>query len=69
MKVQNKKKIPILITHGKYDPLLPESICVETYKPLFNEGYNLTYKSYPIDHTIIMEELVEMQNFLNKYLI
>jgi phospholipase/carboxylesterase len=65
----DKKKLPMLITHGKWDPLLPEQFCSSTYQQIIKEGFNVNYKTYDIDHTIIMEELDEMKNFITKNLI
>jgi phospholipase/carboxylesterase len=49
---EGKKKLPIFITHGKYDPLLPEAFCSSTYQQIIKDQFNVTYKTYDIDHTI-----------------
>jgi phospholipase/carboxylesterase len=66
---EGKKKFPILITHGKWDPLLPEAFCSGTYQSIIRDGYNIIYKTYDIEHTIIMEELDEMKKFITNNLI
>lgn len=65
---EERKDLPILISHGKYDQLIPEPLALTTYKRLFDGKYNTKYASYEIDHTISMEELESMKEFIEKNL-
>lgn len=61
---KDKKNVPILICHGQYDPLIQEKQAKTSYQPLFDNNFNVVYKSYPIDHTISEEELNEAKKFV-----
>lgn len=46
-----------LCTHGTYDGILPFHTSKEQIGILQNAGFNITFKSYPKDHTIAENEL------------
>lgn len=63
---QGKTSIPILLAHGAYDELIPEPHAKESYKRLFDGGYDkVTYKSYDEGHSITYDELVDIKSFIN----
>lgn len=53
----------IWLTHGTYDPLLPEVATAAEYKKLIQFKINYSYKVYPKDHTMIAEEIEEIRNW------
>ena len=46
-----------LCTHGTYDGILPFHTSKEQIEILQNAGFDITFKSYPKDHTIAEDEL------------
>jgi len=51
------KKANWLCTHGEADGVLPYSLSKEQVKLLQDGGFEITFKTYDKDHTILQEEL------------
>ena len=67
--IQDKKDIPVFIGHGKYDTLIPSSFAELSNQTLVKSGFRkvkLVY--YDEEHTISMEELDDMKDFIQKFI-
>lgn len=60
------KKLNILMSHGTYDQVILVHKAMESAAFLKNIGIkNLTYKEYPIDHSINKDTLQKIKSWLN----
>lgn len=55
---QNVKTSNWLYTHGTYDEVLPFSTSKKQIEVLQNGGFDIEFKSYQKDHTIVEDELM-----------
>lgn len=62
------QQIPILLTHGQYDEVLPYALGEQSREMLMSWGYSVEWKSYPMAHHLCAEELVDIACFLQKNL-
>lgn len=62
------RRIPIRIYHGVHDPMVPEVLGRQSVTTLKEMGYDPEYKTYPMDHSVCMEEIVDIGGFIRKYL-
>ncbi len=64
---ERNRDINMFIAHGAYDDVIPELLAKSSYKTIFDLKYkNVVYKSYEIQHTIDMDEMIDIKNFLTK---
>jgi len=56
--------LPILICHGLHDPLVPEALGRHSCEALRQMGYEPEYKTYPMEHSVCMEEIMAISNWL-----
>ena len=61
---ENKKNLPILLSHGEWDSVIPFSVSYESYERLFNGNYNIQFHKFRAEHTIDYTTMDEMKNFL-----
>jgi len=60
------KNTPIFIGHGKFDTMIPLSWAKELKSMLEKENYQVEWHSYPIDHSVSMDEIKDISHFLQK---
>ncbi len=58
----------ILTTHGVQDPVVPYSVSKEQYEMLKKMELDLTFITYQKDHTILPQELVDIQSWFRERL-
>jgi len=58
--------IPIQICHGIEDPVVPEFLGQRAIKRLKAKGYNPSYTSYPMQHSVCVEEIDDISIWLRK---
>lgn len=58
------RDIPIRIYHGTFDPMVPEALGRQSVEKLKNMGFEPTYETYPMEHSVCMEEIVDIGKFL-----
>ncbi|MGH1485346.1 MAG: alpha/beta hydrolase [Cellvibrionaceae bacterium] len=58
------KKLPIFIGHGTYDAIVPEVLGLQANDLLIDKGYKPDYKTYPMDHSVCMEEVADISKWL-----
>jgi phospholipase/carboxylesterase len=62
------RSIPIHIYHGSQDPMVPEQLGHEASQTLRAMGYEPGYSTYPIGHSVCMEEIEDIARFLRQCL-
>ncbi len=62
------RQIPIKIYHGIHDPMVPEVLGQRSVTALKEMGYDPEYKTYPMDHSVCLEEIEDIGAFLRKHL-
>jgi phospholipase/carboxylesterase len=60
--------LSIFVAHGLHDPVIPIQKARRTQELLSKTGMDLTYKEYPIQHTISEESLADLSLWLQKKL-
>lgn len=58
------RDIPILICHGMHDGVLPVDLGTTTRDLLTRLGYPVEWKSYPMEHSVCVEEIFDISNWL-----
>jgi len=60
--------LSVFVAHGLHDPIIPIQKARRAQKLLSKTGADLTYKEYPIPHTISEESLADVSQWLQKRL-
>lgn len=60
----NNSRLPILMCHGRSDPMLPASIGQATRDTLIAMGYAVQWHTYPMGHAVCAEEIGDIRRFL-----
>ena len=58
------KEIDIFIAHGLHDPVVPELLGKKAHEVLREAGYKVDYKTYPMDHSVCLEEIQDISRWL-----
>uniref|UniRef100_A0A0N4ZYH3 palmitoyl-protein hydrolase n=1 Tax=Parastrongyloides trichosuri TaxID=131310 RepID=A0A0N4ZYH3_PARTI len=67
--ISANKKVPMLLGHGTNDFLLPFAVGKMTAEKLKSFNPNVEFKSYSgMQHSSCQQEMIDVQNFLNKVL-
>ncbi|TGN41682.1 alpha/beta hydrolase [Marinobacter confluentis] len=61
--------IPINVYHGTRDPMVPESLGRMSVDKLKELGFSPSYQTYPMEHSVCMEEVVDIGEFLKRHLL
>ncbi|HCS65655.1 MAG TPA: carboxylesterase [Cellvibrio sp.] len=59
---------PILIQHGILDPVVNEALGQRAYRFLQDHGCAVSYESYPMEHTVCMEQVESMSKWIQSVL-
>lgn len=62
------RSIPIEIHHGIHDPVVPEPLGRKAHTLLQQKGYLTNYRTYPMEHSICLEQLADISAWLQKAL-
>ncbi|MEN0037061.1 MAG: dienelactone hydrolase family protein [Cellvibrio sp.] len=62
------QKTPILIQHGTRDPIVNETLGQRAYRFLQDRGCSVNYESYPMEHTVCMEQVESMSRWIQAVL-
>jgi len=62
------ERLPIEIHHGLYDPVVPEELGKRARQRLEELGYSPRYKTYPMEHGVCPEQLVDISEWIRKQL-
>lgn len=56
--------VPVLLCHGRRDPVVPIAMGLEARDALLAEGLRPEWREYPIEHTVSMEEIADVARWL-----
>lgn len=59
-------RIPILMAHGTQDPVVPLALARSSRAKLEEQGYKVEWREYPMQHSVSMEEIEEIGQWLLK---
>lgn len=60
----NKRKMPIFLAHGTWDPVLPIALGERAKQLLQNWGYQVDWHTYPMGHDICPDEVLAISELL-----
>jgi phospholipase/carboxylesterase len=60
--------VPILLCHGRSDPVVPIAMGIEARVELEARGYTPEWHDYPMQHSVCMEEIAEVARWLRQRL-
>ena len=63
------QRLPVQIFHGTADPIVPESLGAHAYATLQAQGYQVDYKTYPMQHQVGTEEIADIAAWLQNLLL
>lgn len=55
-----QKDLPIMVCHGSHDPMVIESMGLDSVESLKTMGFDPEYHSYPMEHSVCPQEIVDM---------
>jgi phospholipase/carboxylesterase len=58
------KSIPIFMAHGTQDPIVPLQLAEQSREALKSLGYGVKWTAYPMPHSVCMEEVVAIGEWL-----
>ena len=58
--------LPIFMAHGNYDPIVPLQAGVTSKDMLTTQGYAITWKDYPMEHSVCVEEIADIGMWLRE---
>lgn len=61
-------KTPIFIAHGMFDPVVPYNLGQDVHNVLQQAHYNTEWHSYPMEHTLCLEEIAAIGAFIARCL-
>jgi phospholipase/carboxylesterase len=62
------KTTPVMMCHGTYDQVIPASAGKQSCEFLKQAGYAVNWHSYPMQHSVCLEEVEEIGNWLQMIL-
>ena len=64
----NNKPTSIMMCHGKFDPVIPEIAGKQSCDFLQQQGYKIKWHSYPMQHSVCLEEVRDISAWLQSLL-
>jgi phospholipase/carboxylesterase len=64
--IQNS--MPILICHGSMDPVVSEALGQKSVATLKNLGFTPQYNSYPMEHSLCPQQIVDIAKWMGRTL-
>jgi phospholipase/carboxylesterase len=61
--------VPINVYHGTFDPMVPESLGVRSVETLKEMGYDPSYQTFPMEHSVCLEEIQDIGRFIRRHLL
>jgi len=65
---ESNKNIPIQIYHGSEDDVVPEILGQQSYAKFQSMGYAVNYATFPIEHSVCLEEIDEISKWFQAIL-
>ena len=60
------KRTPIFMAHGTQDPVIPLQLADASRRALEQRGYDVTWHTWPMPHSVCAEEVEELGAFLTR---
>jgi phospholipase/carboxylesterase len=60
--------VPILLCHGRSDPVVPIAMGLEARRDLETHGYAPEWRDYPMQHAVCVEEIADVARWLRRRL-
>ena len=57
-------RLPILMVHGEYDPVLPMALASHSRQFIEQLGYTVRWQQYPMPHSVCAEEIALIREWL-----
>ena len=57
---------PILANHGTHDPVVPLAYGQQGVELLKELGYQIEWKTYPMEHQVVMEQISAVGAWINR---
>ena len=67
-KNSSNQSTKIFMAHGLFDPMVPFHLGKKSHDTLKSLKYDVSWHTYPIQHTIIDKEIIDLGKFLKKIL-
>lgn len=61
--------VPISVYHGTFDPIVPESLGVRSVETLKEMGYDPAYQTFPMEHSVCLEEVQDIGRFIRRHVL
>ena len=62
------RALPIEMHHGIYDPVVPMALGHRADEYLRGRGYDVVFRSYPMDHSVCPEQIAHIAEALRRFL-
>ena len=62
------RDLPIEIQHGVYDPVVPQALGARAAEFLKDRGYNVVFRTYPMDHSVCPQQIGDIAAALQRFL-
>lgn len=59
------KNTPVFLAHGIHDPIVPFQLATNTQATLNQLGYTVELKKYEMEHSVCIEEVEDISNWIN----
>jgi len=56
--------LPVFMAHGQFDPILPQALGEASRDTLRSHGYAVDWHSYPMPHSVCLEEASDLRRFV-----
>ena len=57
---------PIFASHGSFDPVVPMQLGKTSADTLTALGYQVKWKTYPMQHQVVMEQILDIGSWINQ---
>lgn len=64
----SNQNTPLFMAHGRLDPVVPQARAVQSRDLLQSLGFNIEWHSYPMQHSVCLEEVTDIGHWLTKVL-
>lgn len=62
------RNIPIFMAHGTFDPVVHIDFAKRSYEHLKSLGYDVDFYTYPMEHTVCLDEIAAIRTFLRSHI-
>lgn len=63
------RDIALMMAHGEYDPVVPIHLAQSSKQKLIETGYSVEWQTYPMEHSVCPQEIVDIGDWLAKILV